>query len=342
VRCTAALIANALDDRAGAARAAAAFVAAARRPCPSPDLALGRSGLLLGGALLLDALGGAVGAPDPRPAAAQLPSVSPQPPAPLPDLRALGDDLLAGIWRQLDPLPPLSGWLEPPNLGMAHGWAGYLYATLRWCQAAARPLPAGLAARLDELAAGAESWGRGARWRWHGVSLAEGHHHAAPAVARWMAGWCNGSAGMVHLWTLASRMPGLSMPAEPGTVPRGHAAAGRRRWQQLAHAAAWHAWEANDQVESLCCGLAGRAYALLDLYQAGAGEEWLDRARILADRAAAASAAAAPEAPDDAQPHSLYRGALGIAVLAADLERPEAAAMPLFGNEGWAATENEQ
>jgi eukaryotic-like serine/threonine-protein kinase len=320
VRCTEALIANALDDRAGAARSAAAFVAAARRPCPSPDLALGRSGLLLGGALLLDALGGAAGAPQ----------------APLPDLLALGDELLAGIWRQLGPLPPLSGWLEPTNLGMAHGWAGYLYATLRWCQAAARPFPAGLAARLDELAAGAESWGRGARWRWHGVSLAEGHRHATPAVACWMAGWCNGSAGMVHLWTLASRMPGLSSPAEAVTAPRGHAATGPRRWQQLAHAAAWHAWEANDRVESLCCGLAGRAYALLDLYQAGAGEEWLDRARILADRAAA-SAAAAPEAPEDAQPHSLYRGALGIAVLAADLERPEAAAMPLFGNEGWAA-----
>jgi serine/threonine-protein kinase len=337
VRCTEALIANALDDRAGAARAAAAFVAAARRPCPSPDLALGRSGLLIGGALLLDALGGAAGAPDLRPAATQLPRVSPQPQAPLPDLLALGDELLAGIWRQIGPLPPLSGWLEPPNLGMAHGWAGYLYATLRWCRAAARPFPAGLAARLDELAAGAESWGRGARWRWHGASLAEGHRHAAPAMARWMAGWCNGSAGMVHLWTLASRMPGLSSPADPGAAPRGHAAAGLRRWQQLAHAAAWHAWEANDQVESLCCGLAGRAYALLDLYQAGAGEEWLDRARILADRAAA-SAAAAPEAPDDAQPHSLYRGQLGIAVLAADLERPEAAAMPLFGNEGWAAS----
>ncbi len=33
--------------------------------------------------------------------------------------------------------------------------------------------------------------------------------------------------------------------------------------------------------------------------------------------------------------YSLYRGALGIAVLAADLERPEAAAMPLVGDEGW-------
>ncbi len=360
VRCTAALIANALDDRAGAARATAAFVAAARQPCPSPDLALGRSGLLLGGALLLDALAGAggadagavaeveveavagAGALDRSPAASRLskdgpqpqepPPATPQPQAPLPDLLALGDELLAGIWRQIDPLPPLAACPEAPNLGMAHGWAGYLYATLRWCRAAARPLPAGLATRLGELADTAESWGRGARWRWHGQPLAEGHGLAAPAAPRWMAGWCNGSAGMVHLWTLASRMLAPSSKTDPGTTPRGRAAAGPDRWLQLAHAAAWNAWEADDQVESLCCGLAGRAYALLDLYQAGAGVEWLDRARILADRAA--SAAADPQ--EASQLHSLYRGQPGIAVLAADLERPEAAAMPLFGDERWA------
>jgi eukaryotic-like serine/threonine-protein kinase len=356
VRCTAALIANALDDRAGAARATAAFVAAARQPCPSPDLAFGRSGLLLGGALLLDALAGAgdadggaeaeavagaeaeavagAAAPDRSPAAPRHPKGPPS--APPNPLLALGGELLAGIWRQIDPLPPLSACPEAPNLGMAHGWAGYLYATLRWCQAAAWPLPAGLAARLGELADSAESWGRGARWRWHGQPLAEGHGLAAPAAPRWMAGWCNGSAGMVHLWTLASRMQAPSSESNPGTAPRGRAAAGSDRWVQLAHAAAWHAWEADDQVESLCCGLAGRAYALLDLYQAGAGAEWLERARILADRAAAASTAAATDPPEASQLHSLYRGQLGIAVLAADLERPEAAAMPLFGDERWA------
>ena len=333
LRCTEALIANALDDRAGAARAAAAFVAAARQPCPNPDLTLGRSGLLLGCALLFDALDGAGGPETPPPAEAPFPKVAPQFPAPPPELPALGDELLAGLWRQIDRLPALSECLELPNLGMAHGWAGYLYATLRWCEAAGRSLPRGVAVRLDELAASAESWGRGARWRWHGQPVAEGHRRAAPAAARWMAGWCNGSAGMVHLWTLASRLPALSEPIDPGTVPVGRGCGGSDRWRQLAQAAAWHAWEAGDQVESLCCGLAGRAYALLALYQAGAGEEWLERARILANRAAANSAAErdAPDSP----PHSLYRGQLGIAVLAADLERPAAAAMPLVGNEGW-------
>ncbi len=347
VHCAEALIANARDDRAGAARAAAAFVAAARRPCPNPDLTLGRSGLLLGCAQLLDALAG-----DAEPASP--PDASPAPAVPpAAGLRALGEELLAGIWQEIAPLPPLGEGPELPNLGMAHGWAGYLYATMRWCQAAGRTIPAAVAARLAELAAAAESWGRGARWRWHARRLAEGHRRTAPAAARWMAGWCNGSAGMVHLWNLVSRLPepaaamdggaigassveAAAIGAGAGAAPPGGPAGGGSHWRRLAAAAGWHAWEAGDQVENLCCGLAGRAYALLDLYRHGGGDEWLDRARRLADRAAlAAGAASAEPLTDAAFPHSLYRGQLGIAVLAADLERPEAAAMPLFGDEGW-------
>src|SRR5262249_17959225 len=136
VHCTAALVAHALDDRAGAAAAAAAFVAAARQPCPNPDLALGRSGLLLGSALLAAALEGAGrggrgaggGGPGGLRAAAAAPPSPPDDPRPL--LAALGDALLAGLWAEIEPLPPIPDCAEWPNLGMAHGWAGYLYATL--------------------------------------------------------------------------------------------------------------------------------------------------------------------------------------------------------------------
>ncbi|HYL06308.1 MAG TPA: lanthionine synthetase LanC family protein, partial [Thermoanaerobaculia bacterium] len=345
LRCAEALIAKALDDRGGTERAAAGFVAAARLPCPNPDLALGRSGLLLGCSLLLDAVGdvqggGAAGVPAPElagtgdhPVSAVSAVSAASAASPGPDLAALGDELMAGLWREIDGLPPIAECAELPNLGMAHGWAGYLYATLRWCRAAGRPVPADVGARLEQLAGSAESWGRGARWRWHGQPVAEEHRRGAPAGARWMAGWCNGSAGMVHLWTLAARM---TDSIEPGGAARGapgaSAAHGNAcRWERLALAAGWHAWEDADEVPSLCCGLAGRAYALLALHRQGAGEEWLVRARQLADRAAAA----ARRAQDEPSPHSLYRGPLGIAVLAADLERPEAAAMPLFGAEGW-------
>jgi eukaryotic-like serine/threonine-protein kinase len=235
-------------------------------------------------------------------------------------LAALGDELLAGLWREIDALPPIGACAARRNLGMAHGWAGYLYASLRWCQAAGRPLPAALAGRLGALGDAAESWGRGLRWPWLG-NPGHGEGAGGDAKAPPMAGWCNGSAGMVHLFTLAAAMLG-DADAE-----------------RLAVGAAWQAWEAEASLPSLCCGLAGRAYALLELHRWRGEEPWLRRAEALAERAARAAGTAVAsrrrvatvaEAPD-----SLYRGRLGIALLAAELERPAGAAMPLFAAEGW-------
>jgi len=274
-----AMIAHALGDPGSRREAVAAFLAAAADPCPNPDLTLGRSGLLLAAALLLEAPG--------------------EPPA---ELRALGDGLLAGLWKEIDELPPVADCVERPNLGMAHGWAGYLYASLRWCRAAGLALPQGLPERLAELADHGHPSGRGLRWRWYAESGAD---------VGTMAGWCNGSAGFVFLWTLA------------------HQILGEPRWRELAEGAAWNAWEAPDPHGTLCCGLAGRAYALLNLWKHGGGEAWLTRARDLANQAALSIERAA-EAPD-----SLYKGVVGVAVLAADLARPEGAVLPFFEEEGW-------
>jgi serine/threonine-protein kinase len=126
-----------------------------------------------------------------------------------------------------------------------------------------------------------------------------------------MPGWCNGSAGFVFLWTLAHRE--LGDPA----------------WLALAEAAAMNAWESPDGNGSLCCGLGGRAYALLNYHRHAGGPEWLARARDLANRAAL-DVEKASERED-----SLYKGSIGVALLAADLARPEAAAMPFFEEEGW-------
>lgn len=268
-----ALIAHALGDRSAQTRAVAGFLAAARAPCPNPDLTLGRSGLLLAAALLLDTVRSA--GLDETP------------------LRELGGEILESLWAELDPLPPIPRCDERPNLGMAHGWAGYLYASLRWCRAAAVPPPERLEERLGELADLARPWESGLRWSWRDT----------PGTS-YMPGWCNGSAGFVHLWTLA-------------------------RYPALAEGAAWHAWEDPDTNGNLCCGLAGRAYALLHLHRHGGGPEWLDRARELADRAAR-TIDRTTDAPD-----SLYRGRTGLAVLAADLTRPEAGVMPFFEEEGW-------
>lgn len=271
-----ALIAHALGDRASQREAVAAFLAGAREPCANPDLTLGRSGVLLAASLLLDTLS----EDDPV----------------WSDLLGLGDQLLASLWAELDPLPPVPVRDPLTNLGMAHGWAGYLYATLRWCRAAGRPRPARLKERLKELAACAQPWGRGVRWRW-GTSS--------------MPGWCNGSAGFVFLWTLAHRE--LGDPA----------------FAALTEGAAWNTWEAPDGGGSLCCGLAGRAYALLNFHRHGGGSEWLERARDLANRAAL-DIVRTSERED-----SLYKGTVGVALLAAEIARPGAAAMPFFEEEGW-------
>jgi hypothetical protein len=274
-----ALLAKASGDPGSQREAVRAFVAAADAPCANPDLTLGRSGVLLGAALLLESGGD-----------------------PPPELRGLGDRLLAGLWEEIDALPPIAACPERANLGLAHGWAGYLYASLRWCRAAGVSLPAGLPARLDELADRAHPHGRGVRWRWYAESGAD---------VGTMAGWCNGSAGFVFLWTLAA-----TALKEP-------------RYGRLAEGAAWNAWEAPDSHGTLCCGLAGRAYALLNLYKRGGGDVWATRARELADRAAASIERTA-ESPD-----SLLKGAMGVAVLAADLARPEEAVFPFFEDEGW-------
>jgi hypothetical protein len=283
VHCVRALIAQALGFPAERRQSLQAFLEAIREPCAEPDLTLGRSGFLLAGSLLLDTL--AEGAPEAGP------------------LIERGERILRDLWRELDGIPPLSAAGNEASLGMAHGWAGFLYAALRWCRSAGTSQPERLVERLAELAACARPWGRGFRWRW-----------GSGREGRWgissMAGWCNGSAGFFFLWTLAHRMSGEPL------------------YRQLAEGAAWNAWEAPDANGSLCCGLAGRAYALLHLHKHGGGDEWLTRARELADRAALAIERS--EAPD-----SLYKGAMGVAVLAVDLARPADAVFPFFEEEGW-------
>jgi eukaryotic-like serine/threonine-protein kinase len=118
-------------------------------------------------------------------------------------------------------------------------------------------------------------------------------------------GWCSGTAGVVFLWTMA------------------HTLLGEERYLRLAEEAARHTWRHPSRDGSLCCGLAGRAFALLRYYQYTGERAWLERAQRLARIATSIS-------EDERRPWSLYRGGVGIALLEAELEMPEAAAMPLF------------
>ena len=285
VEAVATLIAHARGDADARQSALAGFLEHSRPPSASLDLTLGRSSTLLACALLFEALMTVDTAESDA-------------------LRRFGDTTMGGIWTEIAAYPPVPDCAEIEYLGMAHGWAGLVYSALRWSAVTGAAPPAGAMARLEELVSCAEPWGRGLRWRVH-----------TSGAGAYMAGWCNGSAGFVHLFTLAHRMLGDD------------------RWQSLAERAAWHSWEAGGPVSSLCCGCAGQAYALLNLHRHSGDPAWLRRARELTARAALAPWDGEPQGRDD----SLYKGRVGVALLAADIEVPELARMPFVEPEGWPA-----
>lgn len=272
---TRAFLCRARGDVFGQRQWIQAFINASLDPIEEIDLTLGRCGTMLYAAMLLD--------------------VSRDIPAnELARLTELANTILREVWAKLDARPPIAE-SHGAYLGIAHGWSGYLYATLRWCQASGTPLPEQFRRRLDELAAVRIEKGRGALWpRTGGGGMFDR-----------MPGWCNGSAGFVFLWTLAHDV----LRDDP--------------FLRLAELAAWNTWEEPLGTGDLCCGSAGRAYSLLNLYRHTGQREWLGRAKMLANHAATTI-------ESSLRRHALWKGDLGIAVLIADLESPETAAMPLF------------
>jgi serine/threonine-protein kinase len=216
-------------------------------------------------------------------------------------LLSYGKDLDAHLGTILDGFAPIGAPASLANTAVAHGWAGLLYPSLCWRAASGQELPSALRMRLEQLASRAEPVGRGLYWPW-------GRRAVIP-------GWCNGSAGFVFLWTEAFR------------------ALGDAAFLDLAAGAAWTAWETATRDPTLCCGMTGQAYALLNLHRHTGDAVWLRRAETLASRAAEAfPPAAAPlvDAPPESRPGSLYYGLAGLAALGADLERPLEARMPFF------------
>lgn len=282
--CARALMSHAVGDTMALQRAIEGFVAASQAQGSNLDLTTGRAGTVLAAALLLDVM-----------VSANLDTAA---------LIAWVDRLVAGIWDELDARIPLQA-SHITYLGMAHGWAGILYTTLRWYEATDRPVPETVPVRLHELAQLAKHVGHGAYWSY---ALPSGDKAASDMV---MAGWCHGNAGYVHLWTLAHAL--LRDPA----------------YLKLAEEAAWGAWEAHERTANACCGLTGRAYALLNLYKHTGDIDWLNRARSLSEQAAALITLSTLPG-DNMRDDSLYKGEIGVALLNVEIARPEFAAMPFF------------
>jgi serine/threonine-protein kinase len=259
-----ALIALASSDIAGAVRAVSDFVTASRVPCEFVDVALGTSGLLLGCAELLDATRGAS---CDSTAIALRGS----------ELRDELERLVAGA--------DIASSVSISYLGIAHGWAGVLFALLRWSQAtgaSAEPYRA----KLAELAEPQQPDGIGIRWP-----------VANDTAARmsFTEGWCNGAAGHALLWALA------------------HDRLGDSDYAKQAEQSAWSAWSSEITVGTICCGLAGIGYACAAAHRVTGDAVWLSRARIAARRAC-------EDRSKWFYRDSLYKGAVGAVLLREELE----------------------
>jgi serine/threonine-protein kinase len=280
---TEALIANARGDAGDRSMAIQGMLSAMGDGGPARDVSFGRSGILLGLSMLIDAL------PDDATERSELVE--------------LGDRLATNLWIELSAMGELHARADGDRdddtvayLGAAHGWSGFLHAQLRWAESSGSAAPP-LAARLDELARFGVPRARGMVWP---------REVGPPDDGSLAATWCNGAAGMVFLWTAAAR------------------AFGDDRYMVLAERAAWTAYESHPAPGDLCCGLAGRAYALLNLHRAGGDRLWLARARDLTGQAVTSVRENA------LRRDSLYKGDVGVAALIADIDRPDDAAMPYY------------
>jgi serine/threonine-protein kinase len=257
---------------------------------PSLELLFGRSGLLVGGAMLVTALQWS---------------------------KHFDSDNLAGLltaranglWKALHGQSVAASQETLPHLGMAHGWSGILYAQLL-IQKVLGGVPSDeFHAALHDIAGRAEPNGRGVAW----LGTLQ-HSDQVSETPTYAPGWCSGSSGYIYLWILAAE------------VTR------EARYLEMAEKAAWHVWEHPDRNANLCCGLTGRAFALLRYYRHTGEEVWLERAKRLAGMAIDYYR---DTDTSDTRFFSLFRGGLGAALLAMELDFPERSVFPLFELEGW-------
>ncbi len=188
VHCVGALVARARGDELLQRVEIEQLAESIRGPQAELDVAFGASGGVLGCALVVEAVPGSE------------------------QLAAAGDELAERLAGSLGLLPPIADAGAETPLGTAHGWAGYLYALLRWSEARGLPAPPEAGERLDQLAAFGVPLGRGLRWP-REVGLPAGENALG-------ASWCNGAAGLVHLGSQRSASwASRALPGSPRPPP---------------------------------------------------------------------------------------------------------------------------
>jgi len=180
-------------------------------------------------------------------------------------------------------------------LGVAHGWSGVAFALLRWARATGSTPNELLRDRLGELVRLGEPNGLGRHWP----------VYSGAKENSFVEGWCNGSAGHAMVFSLAYEI------------------FNREEFAQAAIAAAEDAYASTTTLGTLCCGLAGTGYSCLAIHRITGDADWISRAEACAYRASKCTS-------DSFYRDSLYKGAVGVALLIQDLKETAFAAMPVF------------
>lgn len=256
----AALISKARHDEAFLREVLNRFTAVIAQPCTPTDLTLGSAGGLLAAAHLLTLSPGHTNL---RTAGAQLFQSTSQ------HLDSIGVDLHSGT-----------------ALGIAHGIAGLLYASLAYCAVTGGTPRQRVLDQLHVLRRNGVAANGGLVWP----------RKVGRPLDNLASTWCNGGAGFVLLWLLADRFfpdHGFDRVAQR----TGDAVAGTP-----------------NEFRSICCGRAGQAYALLQLYRATRDEQWLNRAHRVAPKPKSIGY--------DPSELSLFKTDISVHLLLADLDSP--------------------
>lgn len=244
--------------------------------CDKIDITLGKASLLVGSSILVEKLRGHNFKE-------------------LVYIKSFTGGLLKEIWQETQTHPPIHLSNELKYYGIAHGWAGLLYATLLWSSTNHNPLPLNFFDRVDQLLLCVKQNDEGIYWP---VSTQQ---------PKLWNGWCNGSAGYVFLWTLLYKYTGEG------------------KYLSIAKKCADHFYKtAYTRNANLCCGMSGKAYAMLNLYNTTNEKSWLQKAQEIEKMIMQQIGSPA------LHNNSLYKGEVGVAVLLAEMSEPTLSRMPLF------------
>lgn len=217
-------------------------------------------------------------------------------------IKESGDAILSGVWKNKACTQSIGDDFSVFNYGFAHGWSGVLYTTLQWHMLTGSELPEKFLDRCDELISKMEDKGRGKSYLWissEGTSMGS------------MMGWCNGATGTLFLFALLYEH--FNLPV----------------YQKTVEDLAWEIWDDHSKGIDLCCGAAGKIFALLKAAEVLSDEEiWRERARMLAKIAIINGR----DLDSEAHPkYSLFKGQLGLSLACQAIVHPPKITMPMMG-----------